>query len=92
MTFDHDFCYSFPLFSSLLKKKKRKGEKNRDQKSCLSARSYMNTHIFFVHLSGSFMKEISIFFHYAIILEKSNCLIKHNILLRFDQRTTLFDS
>ena len=36
MTFDNDFGYSFPLFSS------RKGEyicKNRDQRSCLSARS-----------------------------------------------------
>ena len=27
MTFDHDFCYSFPIFSSLLKKEgRRKGE------------------------------------------------------------------
>ena len=47
VTFDHDFGYSFPLFSSLLKKEERiKGElrasKNRDQKSCLSARSHPN--------------------------------------------------
>ena len=44
MTFDQDYSYSYTLFSSLLKKKrKRKGErisKNRDQRSCLSARSY----------------------------------------------------
>ena len=43
MTFDYDFRYSFPLLSSHLKKRgERKGEwssKNRDQKSCLSARS-----------------------------------------------------
>ena len=43
MTFDHDFEYSFPLFSSLLKTGgRRKGEwisKNLEQKSCLSARS-----------------------------------------------------
>ena len=43
MTFDHDFCYSFPLFSPLLKKrgkkKRRMNSKNRGQKSCLSARS-----------------------------------------------------
>ena len=42
MTFDHDFGCSFPLFSSLLKKGRIKGElssKNRDQKSCLSPRS-----------------------------------------------------
>ena len=41
-TFDHDFGYSFTLFSSLLKKEgRRKGEcisKNCNQKSCLSAR------------------------------------------------------
>ena len=39
MTFDHDFGYSFPLFSSLLKKrgmkKRRMNMKNRDKKSCL---------------------------------------------------------
>ena len=43
MTFDHDFGYSFPIFSSLLKKgkkKRRMSSKNRDQKSCLSARSF----------------------------------------------------
>ena len=43
MTFDQDFGYSFPIFSSLLKNEgKRKGEwssKNCDQKLCLSARS-----------------------------------------------------
>ena len=43
MTFDGDFGHSLSLFSSLLKKEgRRKGElisKNRDQKSCLSARS-----------------------------------------------------
>ena len=42
MTFDHDFGYSSPPFSSLLKiEGRRKGErisKNRDQRSCLSAR------------------------------------------------------
>ena len=42
MTFDLDFGYSFPLFSSLLKKrgkkKRRMNDKNRDQKSYLSAR------------------------------------------------------
>ena len=32
ITFDHDFGYHLPLFSSL-------NSKNRDQKSCLSARS-----------------------------------------------------
>ena len=45
MTFDPDFGYSFPLFSSLLKKGKGNGEesrKNRDEKSCLSARSSIN--------------------------------------------------
>ena len=50
MTLDHDFGYSFPLLSSLLKKDgRRNGEwisKNRDQKSCFSARlfkkNYMN--------------------------------------------------
>ena len=39
MTFDHDFGYSIPLFSSLLKnigkKKRRINYKNRDQRSCL---------------------------------------------------------
>ena len=43
MTFNHDFGYSFLLFSSLLKIEERRREewisKNRDQKSCLSARS-----------------------------------------------------
>ena len=43
MTFDHDFGYSFPLFSSLLKntgkKKRRKKLQNRHQNSCLSVRS-----------------------------------------------------
>ena len=47
MTFDHNFGYSFPLFSSLLKKrgnkKRRMNRKIRDQKSCLSARSFFNT-------------------------------------------------
>ena len=46
MPFDNDFCYSFPLFTSLLKKEgRRKGEsgsKIRDQKSnnlvCFSQR------------------------------------------------------
>ena len=46
MTFDHDFGYYFPLFSSLLKiEERRKGErisKNRDQKSCLSVISNTN--------------------------------------------------
>ena len=43
MPFDHNFGYSFSLFSSLLKEsveeKENELEKNRDQKSCLSARS-----------------------------------------------------
>ena len=38
------FGYSLPLFSSLLKKRGKKNSrmnrKNRDQKSCLSARSF----------------------------------------------------
>ena len=41
MTLDHDFGYSLPIFSSIVKKEGRiKGErisKNRDQKSSLSA-------------------------------------------------------
>ena len=43
MTFDHDFSYSFPHFSSLLKnreEKRRIKQKNPNQKACLSARSY----------------------------------------------------
>ena len=43
MTFENDSGYSFPLFLFPTKKRgKRKGEsssKNRDEKSCLSARS-----------------------------------------------------
>ena len=42
MTFDHDFGYYCPLFSSLLKKgkkKRRMNTKNHDKKSCLLARS-----------------------------------------------------
>ena len=43
MTLDHDFGYSLPLFSSLLKKggkmKRRMNIKNLDQKAYLSARS-----------------------------------------------------
>ena len=42
MTFNHDFGYSFTLFSSLLKggkKKRRMNSKNRDQNVCLSAQS-----------------------------------------------------
>ena len=43
MTLDHDFGYSIPVFSFLLKKiekkKRRMNNKNYDQKSCLSARS-----------------------------------------------------
>ena len=42
MTFDHDYGCSFPLFSSVLKKGKKKRRMNNkkfDQKSCLSARS-----------------------------------------------------
>ena len=43
MTFYNDFGYSFPLFSSLLKKeegkKRRMNSKTRDQKACLSALS-----------------------------------------------------
>ena len=42
MTFDQDFVYSFPPFLFPAKREKRKEEsssKNRDQKSCLSARS-----------------------------------------------------
>ena len=47
MTFDQDFGYSLPLFSSLLKKReggkeeRRLHGKNRGQKSCLSVRSYV---------------------------------------------------
>ena len=45
MTFDHDFGYSFPFSLPSQKKEwRRKGEwssKNRDQKSCLSAWSYL---------------------------------------------------
>ena len=46
MTFDHDFGNSLPLFSFLFKKeRRRKGKcKNRDQKSCLSARSIFSTY------------------------------------------------
>ena len=44
MTFDHDFGYSFPLFPFLPKKEERRKRewfsKNRDQKSCLSNRSW----------------------------------------------------
>ena len=42
MTYNHDFGYSFPLFSSLLKKGKKKRRISRhffDFKSCLSAQS-----------------------------------------------------
>ena len=43
LDFDHDFGYSFPLFSFLLKKRGKKkrsmNSKNRDQNSCLSALS-----------------------------------------------------
>ena len=43
ITFDHDFDYSFPLFSSLLKKsgkkKRRMNKQSRGKKACLSARS-----------------------------------------------------
>jgi hypothetical protein len=46
ITFDQHFGYSFPLFSSLLKKrgkkKMRMNSNNRDFKSCLSARSSKN--------------------------------------------------
>ena len=49
ITFDHDFGYSFPLFSSLLKKrgknKRRINSKNRDQKSCLSAPSLSRSNL-----------------------------------------------
>ena len=45
MTWNHDFGYSFPLFSSLLKKRGKKKRriisKNCDCNSCLSARSSM---------------------------------------------------
>ena len=45
MTFDHNFGCSLPLLSSLLKKrgekKRRMNSKNRDQKSCISARSFV---------------------------------------------------
>jgi hypothetical protein len=44
MTFDNDIDYSFPLFSNILKKeRRRKGDLNSkkwDQQSCLSARSF----------------------------------------------------
>ena len=46
ITFDHDFGYSLPLFSSLLKKReeeKKMKSKNHDQKSCFSARSNNST-------------------------------------------------
>ena len=39
MTSNHDFGYSFPLFSSLLKKQKRRMN-NKNFKYCLSARSF----------------------------------------------------
>ena len=50
MTFEHDFGYSFHLFSSLLKKERRKRRMNskvRDEKSCLSARSSKDLNVSF---------------------------------------------
>ena len=45
MAFDQDFIYSLSLFSFILKKrgkkKRRMNNKNCDQKSCFSARSYI---------------------------------------------------
>ena len=47
MTFDHDFSYSFHLFSYLRKKrgkkKRRMDSKNRDQKSCLSTHACLRS-------------------------------------------------
>ena len=51
MAFDHNFGYYFTLFSSLLKKGKKKRTmniKNRGQKSCLSARSIQIISNFFL--------------------------------------------
>ena len=51
MTFDHEFGYSYPLFSSLLKKREEEKEnekQKRDQKSCLSARSFQGQSILYV--------------------------------------------
>ena len=64
MTLDHDFGYSFPLFSSLLKRGGRiKGEwisKNPDRKACLSAWSKMFSflyHFWYFPNSGILLSE-----------------------------------
>ena len=63
MRFDHDFGYSFLLFSSVLKKreeeKDRMNSKNRDQKSCCSARSraYITKYILIYNIQ-SFIYDI----------------------------------
>ena len=47
MTFDHNFGYSFPLFSSLLKKRGQKKRRmvSKNQELCLSARSPLTAYL-----------------------------------------------
>ena len=89
MTFDHGFNYYFPLFSSLLKKGKKKGRmniKNRDQKSCLSVRSFMHVCIISKKIDICYNYFIAI--HSLFIKKKFNaflCLfIENSVLLEYN--------
>ena len=70
MTFGHDFGYSFPVFSSLLKKrgkkKRRMNIKNRDQKTCLSARSFDDDKIY-----------LQIWYNWFFLLFRSSRILYH---------------
>ena len=89
MTLDHDFGYSFLLFSSLLKrgkKKRRINSKNGDQKSCLSARSLLaglNTLYESPHLTKTNSLQVQLF-------HTQHCLriISSNFLLFFFIQTS----
>ena len=74
------FCNYFPLFSSLLKNEgRRKGEwfsKNRDQKSCLSARSLKNLYeggitLLGVLISGDIAKTPRILLYYLLTFQRN---------------------
>ena len=55
ITFDHDFSYSFPLFSSLLKKEGRE-KKNQVSKIVIKSHAFLLDHIigvFFTNFSSN---------------------------------------
>ena len=48
MTFDHDFGYSFPPFSSLLTKKREEEKENEDAKIVIKAHTFLLDRFYYI--------------------------------------------